>query len=75
MHHIWDKIDDGSAAFVVIGWVRILNNLVGGPSGTLNGLNLSGHIAHAGLGLLEAQYVKLVSSGILQQGPQLALML
>ena len=58
-----------------LGFSTTINNLVRGPSGPLNGLNLGGHIAHAGLGLLEAQNVELVSSGILQQGPQLALTL
>ena len=79
MHHIWDEIDDGSATFVVIGRVRVFDNLVRGPSGPLNGLGLGGHIAHACLGLLEAQNVELVykfmSGGILQRGPQLALTL
>ena len=65
MHHLWDEIDDGSATFVVVGRVGVFDNLVWGPSSPLNGLDLGGHIAHAGLGLLEAQDVELVPGGIL----------
>ena len=30
MHHIWDKIDDGNPAFVIVGEAMVLNSLVGG---------------------------------------------